>query len=126
MGKSLKDALLQVGLRSSKTANERQKSKGRSTPKSEVHQRARTFCELCERDLPDVERYQHPSVAAEWVCIACADRNTIDDKFRRSSQSEMAGKKMFKRFYGATRAASDFVKPARGGGGGDKPRQRRR
>lgn len=111
MSKSLKDALLNAGLRSSKTANEREKVQGRPAKKSEMHQRARTFCEVCERDLPDVERYRHPSVEAEWICIACADRNMIDDKFRRSHQSEMADKGMFKRFYGATRAGSEFKGP---------------
>lgn len=123
MSKSLKDALLNVGLRSTKTANEREAVKGRPAKKSEVHQRARTFCEICERDLPDVERYRHPSVTAEWICIACADRNMIDDKFRRSHQSEMADKKMFKRFYGATRAASEFSGPR---GQDDKSGQKRR
>jgi len=123
MSKSLKDALLQVGLRSTKTANEREAPKGRPVKKIEKHQFARTFCEICERDLPDVEKYRHPSVTAEWICIACADRNMIDDKFRRSHQSEMADKNMFKRFYGATRPASEFKGPR---GPDDKSGQKRR
>tara|TARA_R110000868_G_scaffold269233_3_gene528623 strand:- start:1809 stop:2180 length:372 start_codon:yes stop_codon:yes gene_type:complete len=123
MAKSLKDALLQAGLHGTKNANERQHVKGRPANKSEVHQRARTFCEVCERDLPDVERYQHPSFDKDWICIACADRNMIDDKFRRSHQSEMADKSMFKRFYGATRPAIDF-KGQRGPD--DKSGQKRR
>jgi len=123
MAKSLKDALLNAGLHATKNANERQHIKGRPVKKSEVHQHARTFCEVCERDLPDVDRYQHPSFDKDWICIACADRNMIDDKFRRTHQSEMTDKGMFKRFYGATRPASDF-KPARAQD--DKSKQNRR
>ena len=105
MTKSLKDALLGVGLRSSKTANERPSQKGRKAKQSEKHQRIRTFCEVCEFDHGDVERYEHrnPTVNARWICLGCADKLMIDDKFRVGQQSELSRRGNFKRFYGATK-----------------------
>ena len=105
MKTSLKDALLKAGLRSSKQANERTKIKGRQERSSEKHQKTRTFCEICATDHADVEHYKHrnPTIDAQWICLSCADKNMIDDKFRVTRQSELSLKKNFKRFYGATR-----------------------
>ena len=102
--KSLKDALLQAGLRSEKVENERRRTHG-PKKKSEVHQKTRTFCEVCKRNLPDVERYHHRNALldVQWICIACADENQINDECRQTHQSQMAQKKMFKRFYGPTK-----------------------
>ena len=106
MGSSLKDALLQAGLRSSKAANERAKVKGRQEKQSERHQKTRTFCEICAADYADVEHYKHknPTIDARWICLSCADKNMIDDKFRVTQQSELSLGKRFKRFYGATKS----------------------
>ena len=109
MVKSLKDALLQAGLRSSKAANERTSTKGRPQKQSEKHQRTRTFCEVCELDHGDVEFYKHrnPTIDARWICLGCADKNMIDDQFRTTRQSELSIKGTFKRFYGATKTFED-------------------
>ncbi len=110
MGSTLKDALLQIGIRSSKAANERSKIKGRQEKQSEKHQKTRTFCEICASDHADVEHYKHrnPTIDARWICLSCADKNMIDDKFRVTEQSEFSLKKCFKRFYGATRSFHGF------------------
>ena len=104
----LKDALTSLGLRSSKGANERaKKARGRAERASEKHQRARTFCEVCEGEHGDVEYYKHknPVLAdSRWICLACADKNEIDDATRTSRQSELSRAGGFKRFYGATRS----------------------
>lgn len=112
MAKSLKDALLQAGLRSSKSANERSKAKGRPQKQSEKHQRTRTFCEVCELDHGDVEFYKHrnPTIDARWICLGCADKHMIDDQFRTTRQSELSIKRNFKRFYGATKTFDDHFK----------------
>ncbi|MCP4911923.1 MAG: hypothetical protein GY909_02300 [Oligoflexia bacterium] len=102
---SMKDALLKAGLKSTKTENHRESAKGRERKQSEKHQHTRNFCEHCETTHPDVERYRHrnPTTSAEWICVACADRLMIDDKFRATHQSDFAKKNMFKRFYGSTK-----------------------
>ena len=105
MTNSLKDALLKAGLSSSKSANARKASKGRSQKQSEKHQRTRTFCEVCKLDHGDVEYYKHknPVIDAEWICLSCADKNMIDDEYRTTRQSELSKKRSFKRFYGKTK-----------------------
>lgn len=105
---SLKDALMKAGFKSSKSENERPKaSQGQRPSKVHGHQQARTYCDVCERTLPDVEHYRHrnPTVDAQWICIGCADKNEIPDSTRTTAQSEMAKKGMFRRFYGATNTA---------------------
>jgi hypothetical protein len=102
---SLKDALLKVGLKSSKKENDRQKrGKWMEVKKSVVHQEQRNYCEVCESIQPDVERYKHrnPVVVGEWICVSCADKNMIDDKFRVSAQSDFSIKKIFRREFGQT------------------------
>jgi RNase P subunit RPR2 len=109
---SLKDALLKAGLKASKVQNERparstvQHVQQRNVPpkKMHAHQQARTYCDVCDRTLPDVEHYRHrnPTVSVNWICIGCADKNEIPDSTRTSAQSEMALKGMFRRYYGAT------------------------
>ena len=103
---SLKDELAKAGFRSSKRENERKRlpSGNKEAGKSVKHQRQRNFCEVCERTLPDVELYKHrnPTTDAQWICVACADELMIHDKFRRTSQSDMSVKGMFRRSYGET------------------------
>ncbi|GAB4018303.1 MAG: hypothetical protein Fur0010_19460 [Bdellovibrio sp.] len=104
MGNSLKDALMKVGLRSTKTENERLSKKGREVKLSERHQETRNYCENCNAVQPDVERYKHrsPFTDAEWICSACADKLELHDKFRVTQQSEFAKNGRFRREYGPT------------------------
>ena len=102
---SLKDALLKAGLKSSKNENDRAKRKNWvDVKKSVIHQEQRNYCEACESIQPDVERYKHrnPIVDAQWICVSCADKNMIDDKFRVTSQSDFSIKKIFRREFGQT------------------------
>ncbi len=102
---SLKDAMMKAGLKSSKTQNMRDEVVKRDKKKIEKHQETRNFCEVCELIQPDVERYKHknPTVDAEWICSACADREEIHDDFRVTHQSEFATKGRFRREFGATK-----------------------
>lgn len=102
---SLKDELAKAGFRSTKRENERERLPSKKDVKKSVkHQMQRNFCEVCERTLPDVELYKHrnPTTDAQWICVACADELMIHDKFRKSAQSDMSVRKMFKRSYGET------------------------
>ena len=98
---SLRDALLKAGLSSAKTQNER-KQKVRT--KVESHQTKRNFCEVCETTQPDVERFVHKNfrIEAEWICLNCADKNEIHDKFRKTAQSDFNRQGRYQRFYGPT------------------------
>lgn len=109
MKKSLKDQLMSAGFRSGKAENLRESAKGRERKQSEKHQVTRNFCEHCELIQPDVERYKHrmPTTEAEWICLGCADKLMIEDRFRFTQQSDVSKKNMFKRFFGATK---DFSK----------------
>lgn len=115
MGKSLKDQLMQAGFRSNKMENHRESAKGRERNQAEKHQTTRNFCEHCNLIHPDVERYKHrmPTTEAEWICLGCADKLMIDDKFRVTQQSDVSKKNMFRRFFGATK---DFSKEEHRGG----------
>lgn len=119
MGKSLKDQLMQAGFRSNKMENHRESAKGRERKQSEKHQVTRNFCEHCSLIHPDVERYKHrmPTTEAEWICLGCADKLMIDDKFRVTQQSDVSKKGMFKRYFGATK---DFSQEAPRGGNQDR------
>ena len=102
---SLKDALMKAGLKSSKNENDRAKRKNWvDVKKSVIHQEQRNYCEACESIQPDVERYKHrnPIVDAQWICVSCADKNMIDDKFRVTAQSDFSIKKIFRREFGQT------------------------
>lgn len=102
---SMKDALIKAGFTPKKGENEREKRKQwDKVKKSVIHQEQRNFCEVCESIQPDVEHYKHrnPTVDAQWICVSCADKNLIDDKFRVSAQSDFSIKKLFKREFGAT------------------------
>lgn len=101
---SLKDALKAAGFSGSKTQNEREKTRGKVMTKTEKNQFSRNFCEVCERTLPDVERYKHrnPTVDAQWICVGCADLHMIEDRFRATAQSDFSKSNRFKRFYGET------------------------
>ncbi len=106
---SLKDALVKAGLKSSKPQNDRPARSNVSGPpkKTHAHQQARTYCDVCDRTLPDVEHYKHrnPTVSANWICVGCADKNEIPDSTRTTAQSDSARKGMFRRYYGATNNA---------------------
>lgn len=104
MGKSLKDALLDAGVKGTHTENERMKKREKEKTNTEKHQEMRDFCEACQRPQPDVEHYHHrnPLLDARWLCISCADKNMIHDKFRTTAQSEYAKKRIFRREYGET------------------------
>ena len=101
---SLKDALLKAGLSSSKTENERKGKYKKDRTKTEKHQERRNYCEVCDTTQPDVEKFKHknPRIDAEWICVNCADKNEIHDKFRLTAQSEFAKSKRYRRFYGPT------------------------
>lgn len=111
--KSLKDQLLQAGLRSTqspKAPNEREQVKKKQVTEAIIHQEQRNFCEECQQVHPDVELYHHrnPTTEAEWICVKCADRLKIADTFRQTAQSDTSIKKMFRREHGATRSSSEF------------------
>jgi len=101
---SMKDALLKAGLSSTKVANERQAKYKTDKTKVEKHQEKRDFCEVCEAVHPDVERFKHknPRVDAQWICVNCADKNEIHDKFRVTFQSDFCKQGRYQRFYGPT------------------------
>lgn len=106
---SLKDALLKAGVKSTKTTNMRETVVKREHKKAEKHQQERNFCEVCEFIQPDVERFKHknPTVDAEWICAACADKEEIHDQFRLTSQSEFSKKRRYRREFGPTKDFSD-------------------
>lgn len=108
MANSLKDALKQAGFKHSKQENERKKLKPKETTEAVRHQLTRNHCEVCDLMMPDVEQYKHknPTVSGEWICLRCADKNSISDDFRMTAQSELSKKGMFKRFFGHTRPFS--------------------
>lgn len=105
--KSLKDALLNAGLKptsDAKSQNVREKVSKKQMTETVTHQEQRNFCEVCDQVRPDVEKYHHrnPTTEAEWICVRCADQLQIADKFRKTAQSETSIKRMFRREYGAT------------------------
>lgn len=102
---SLKDALLKAGLKSTKNENDRSRRKNWvEVKKSVIHQEQRNYCEACESIQPDVEKYNHrnPIVDAKWICVSCADKNMIDDKYRVTAQSDFSIKNIFRREFGQT------------------------
>lgn len=109
---SLKDALMKAGLKSSKSENERDLVAKKKEKKIEAHQKARNFCEVCEFIQPDVERFKHnnPTVDAEWICAACADKEMIQDKFRMTHQSDFAIQNRYRREFGATQNFSQTTR----------------
>lgn len=106
---SLKDALAKAGLKTTKSQNERTRKPKKEVAKVERHQETRIFCEVCETTQQDVERYNHKNrlIDAEWICVNCADKNSIHDDFRFTQQSHASKNRSFKRFYGPTK---DFSK----------------
>lgn len=105
--KSLKDALMKVGLKetaSPKAQNHREKVSKKKLTETVLHQEQRNYCEECNQVRPDVEYYAHrnPTTQAEWICLRCVDRLKIDDTCRRTAQSETSIKKMFRREHGPT------------------------
>lgn len=102
---SMKDALIKAGFKPKQKENEREKrAHWEKVKKSVVHQEQRNYCEVCDSVQPDVERYTHrnPTITAQWICVSCADKNLIDDKFRVTAQSDFSVRKLFKREYGMT------------------------
>lgn len=118
--KSLKDALLEAGLKktpepkSVKAHNEREHIPKKKVTETVIHQEQRNFCEECQQVYPDVEFYAHhnPTTEAEWICVRCADRLKIADTCRKTAQSDTSIKKMFRREYGATISGSEFRQQA--------------
>lgn len=110
MGNTLKDALLKIGLGptkpkpSPKEQNIREKIPKKKITEAVVHQEQRNFCEECEQVRPDVEFYVHrnPTTEAEWICLRCADQLKIPDTCRKTAQSDVSIKRIFRREYGAT------------------------
>jgi len=103
--KSLRDQLMEAGFRSNKMENHRESTRGREKKQAEKHQTTRNFCEHCSLVHPDVELYKHrmPTTEAEWMCLSCVDKLMIDDRFRKTRQSDVSKKGMFRRYFGATK-----------------------
>ncbi|MBP9674488.1 MAG: hypothetical protein KBD63_05275 [Bacteriovoracaceae bacterium] len=104
----LKDALLKAGVKpTEKVAPKKKVAPPAPQVKKEMHshQVHRNICELCNRTTQDVEYYNHRNaiVRVKWLCLICADQNSIADNFRESNQSEDARRGAFRRFYGATK-----------------------
>lgn len=117
--KSLKDQLLQAGLKatpSAKAANEREQINKKKVTEAVIHQEQRNFCEECQQVRPDVELYYHhnPTTEAEWICVKCADKLKLADATRQTAQSDTSIKKMFRREHGVTRPPTDFKTPPKG------------
>ena len=111
--KSLKDQLLQAGLKPSttpKSYNERENISKKKMTETISHQTERNFCEECQQVRPDVEFYRHknPTTEAEWICLKCADQLKILDTCRQSAQSQSSIKNMFKREFGLTVRADEI------------------
>lgn len=122
---SLKDALLKAGVKTSKTENLRDTPK-KLNKKSEKHQQMRNFCEVCELIHPDVERFKHriPLLDAEWICLSCADKEMVHDKFRVTAQSQFAKEKRYMREYGPTLNPLENQKSGGPRRDGKKPRRK--
>lgn len=101
---SLKEAMLKAGLKSSKVENERKSKYKKDKTKVEKFQEKRNFCEVCETTQPDVENFKHKNsrIDAQWICVNCADKNEIHDKFRTTAQSDFNRQGRYQRFYGPT------------------------
>jgi len=107
---SLKDAFLKAGIKPTpapkdpKAENQREKIAKKKLTETIIHQEQRNFCEECQNIQPDVEFYKHtnPTSEAEWICLRCADRLKIPDHCRRTAQSDICIKKLFRREFGAT------------------------
>ncbi len=111
--KSLKEQLLQAGLRATPKPvdpNVRENVPKKKVTESIIHQEQRNYCEECQQVRPDVELYFHhnPTTEAEWICVKCADKLKIADTCRQTAQSDTSIKKMFRREHGATRPASEI------------------
>jgi translation initiation factor 2 beta subunit (eIF-2beta)/eIF-5 len=111
--KGLKDALLKAGLKA--TPDKKEINKRQKTPKKKItseikNQVQRNFCEDCDQIQPDVELYKHrnASTDAEWICIRCADRLMIADRFRKTAQSDTSIRKIFRREYGETLSSAQL------------------
>ena len=109
---SLADALKKAGFKSNKTENERPPMRQKDKSQTEKFQEQRNYCEVCNATMPDVERYHHKNalIDAVWICLNCADKNEIHDKFRVTAQSDFSKRGKFQRFYGPTRPSSEFKK----------------
>jgi ribosomal protein L44E len=116
---SLKDALMKAGLSSSKVENVRKSKYKSDKTKVEKHQEKRNFCEVCETTQPDVEHFKHRNsrIDAQWICVNCADKNEIHDKFRTTAQSDFNLQGRYQRFYGPTLQVSGKEWNAKSGKG---------
>ena len=105
MGISLADALKSAGLKSSEKEFNKKTGKKKKSPVKAHEHHLRSECELCHKNAPDVERYNHTnkSIDASWLCLPCADRLSIPDDCRQTSQSDFSMRKTFTRQYGRTK-----------------------
>ncbi len=113
----MKDALLKAGLKETtapKPQNHRENIPKKKQSEESSHQAQRNFCEHCQGVRPDVELYHHrnPTTEAEWICVKCADQLKIEDKCRKTAQSDTSIRRMFRREHGATLSADDIKKNA--------------
>lgn len=101
---SLRDALEKAGLKPTQSENFRKRKPKKEKTKSEKFQETRIFCEACETTQQDVEKYHHnmPMLDAKWLCVNCADKNSVHDEKRVTAQSHAAKNRTFLRFYGPT------------------------
>ncbi|MFH1652843.1 MAG: hypothetical protein ABIE74_02195 [Pseudomonadota bacterium] len=108
--KQLKDAFMKAGINPVKyetKEDKREKATKSLLKKSDAaikKEHIQTICENCQKTAPDVERYNHRNrlIRGNWLCLQCADENSIDDSFRTTSQSTHSRQKMFRRRYGRT------------------------
>jgi hypothetical protein len=119
---SLKDAFLKVGIKPAaapKDENHREKIPKKKITETIIHQEQRNYCEECQNTQPDVEFYKHtnPTSEAEWICLRCADKLKIPDHCRRTAQSDICIKKLFRREFGATAVNIPITTKTKGPGG---------
>ncbi len=103
---SLKDALVNAGFESTKPVVKKKTTTTRGPRKKvHTHQSHQTVCGNCNKSTPDVEFYNHRSkiTRARWLCVICADENSISDETRETNQSEYSRKNIFRREFGRTK-----------------------
>ncbi len=106
----LKKALIDAGIVTKEKLREEQREKmtqrhiAKQRKEGHEHQ-LRIVCELCSKTSPDVEYYEHQNRMVgdkKWLCMRCADDHQIDDRLRKTAQSQNARTNLFIRQYGRT------------------------
>ncbi len=114
MTQTLQEALLKAGLvKKSEAPKKKVLSSKPSAPakkpgflEGKHHHHLRTECEVCSKNLPDVEYYEHANKILgpkKWLCVTCADNNNILDNCRQTIQSQHSQSRVFRRQYGPTK-----------------------